>query len=81
MRTPSNGGDELVDEVGLDLGGVALSKPPRGGRRSTGASTIAADGSLLRAASPSESAAKVQADVVTKVFATLLCTNGEVFND
>ena len=35
-------------------------------------SATAADGSRLRAASPSESAARAQADVVTKVFATRL---------
>ena len=78
-RRPRTQSEELCDEVGLGPSGVSLSKPPLGGRRSTGASTTDADGLLLRAASPSESAAKVQADVVTKVFAGLLCANGDVF--
>ena len=43
---------------------TALSRPPRGGRRSIGAEATAADASPLGAASPSESVARVRADVV-----------------
>lgn len=49
---------------------TSLSEPPRGGRRSTGVEATAANGAPFRAASPGESAACVQANVVTTHLAT-----------